>query len=262
MAERFVQLYSEEDWTYWDDDSWHGQDWYDSSQDWSEDWSDWNLGAQPVFAATGSALSREVPNAGSPPLATQETAAVTIESTERSEERESLTPQLASNNPLLESPRRSSAAPKPVRPSLASRLFVGALMLIGTLSASVPPHPRSADDVIVDRMIGSHTPHDDSSSESSIEGQSELVPNPTGIGIDRLSDFHIQSGIVDRSWILFDSGASANCCPPWFASDYPLHPVGSDCPALRSISGKTLSILGKRIVELDCNGLVRAVLCL
>ena len=127
-------------------------------------------------------------------------------------------------------------------------------MLIGTLSASVPPHPRSADDVIVDRMIGSHTPHDDSSSESSIEGQSELVPNPTGIGIDRLSDFHIQSGIVDRSWILFDSGASANCCPPWFASDYPLHPVGSDCPALRSISGKTLSILGKRIVELDCNG--------
>ena len=73
-------------------------------------------------------------------------------------------------------------------------------MLIGTLSASVPPHPRGADDVIVDRMM-EVTPHMMTESESSIEGQSELVPNPTGIGIDRLSDFHIQSGIVDRSWI-------------------------------------------------------------
>ena len=33
-----------------------------------------------------------------------------------------------------------------------------------------------------------------------------------------------------------------------------MHLVGSDCPALRSISGKTLNIVGKRIVELDCGG--------
>ena len=60
--------------------------------------------------------------------------------------------------------------------------------------------------------------------------------------------------MIDKSWILFDSGASANCAPPWFGQDYPLHPVGSDCPALRSISGKTLNIVGKRIIELDCGG--------
>ena len=53
---------------------------------------------------------------------------------------------------------------------------------------------------------------------------------------------------------MFDSGASANCCPPWFAEDYPLLPVGSNCPILRSISGKTLDIIGKRVVELDCGG--------
>ena len=74
----------------------------------------------------------------------------------------------------------------------------------------------------------------------------------------------MQSGIVDKTWILFDSGASANCCPDWFAEDYPLLPVGDDCPSLRSISGKALDILGRRVVELDCNGsfIVCSVLCL
>ena len=41
---------------------------------------------------------------------------------------------------------------------------------------------------------------------------------------------------------------------PWFAEDYPLLSVGSDCPALRSVSGKTLQVLGRRVVELDCDG--------
>ena len=38
---------------------------------------------------------------------------------------------------------------------------------------------------------------------------------------DSLIGFHPQAGLVDKSWILFDSGACANCCPEWFAPDYP-----------------------------------------
>ena len=33
---------------------------------------------------------------------------------------------------------------------------------------------------------------------------------------DSLIGFHMQAGLVDKSWILFDSGACANCCPEWF----------------------------------------------
>ena len=66
---------------------------------------------------------------------------------------------------------------------------------------------------------------------SSVETDSQSSTSVGGIGseqctIDKLTGFHLQSGIVDKSWILLDSGASANCCPPWFADDYPLLSVG------------------------------------
>ena len=95
-------------------------------------------------------------------------------------------------------------------------------MLIGTLSSSVPVCPDIGSNFLTQN------------SQNLIESSGS---EPVG-HIDRLAEFHLQSGIVDRSWILFDSGASANCCPSWFTSDYPLLPVGSDCPALRSISGR------------------------
>ena len=116
---------------------------------------------------------------------------------------------------------------------MAGKLFIGAL-LIGTLSSSVPDSP------VMEK--GSHT----ITSEESIDSEQSKT--------DRITEFHLPSGIVDKSWILFDSGASANCCPPWFADDYPLLSVGLDCPALRSISGKTLQVLGRRVVKLDCDG--------
>ena len=107
-------------------------------------------------------------------------------------------------------------------------------MLTGTLSSSVPDCP------VIEKVSQSVT------SEESIDSEQSKT--------DRNTKFHLQSGIVDKTWILFDSGASANCCPPWFAKDYPLHSVGSDCPALRSISGKTLQVLGRRVVEPYCDG--------
>ena len=53
---------------------------------------------------------------------------------------------------------------------------------------------------------------------------------------DSLIGFHMQAGLVDKSWILFDSGACANCCPEWFAPDYPTLPLNESAPSLRSLS--------------------------
>ena len=69
---------------------------------------------------------------------------------------------------------------------------------------------------------------------------------------DSLTGFHMQAGLVDKSWILFDSGACANCCPEWFAPDYPTLPLNESAPSLRSLSGKTLDVQGRKIVQLDC----------
>ena len=69
---------------------------------------------------------------------------------------------------------------------------------------------------------------------------------------DSLIGFHTQAGLVDKSWILFDSGACANCCPEWFAPDYPTLPLNESAPSLRSLSGKTLDVQGRKIVQLDC----------
>ena len=44
----------------------------------------------------------------------------------------------------------------------------------------------------------------------------------------------------DETWILFDSGAAANCCPPDFAPEFPLLRLDERAPPLKSISGQTL----------------------
>ena len=53
---------------------------------------------------------------------------------------------------------------------------------------------------------------------------------PVGFG-DSLVEFHMQAGLVDKTWILFDSGACANCCPEWFVPDYPTLPLNENCGA-------------------------------
>ena len=62
----------------------------------------------------------------------------------------------------------------------------------------------------------------------------------------------MQAGLVDKTWILFDSGACAHCCPEWFAPEYPVLPLNEIAPSLRSLSGKTLDVQGRKIVQLDC----------
>ena len=54
----------------------------------------------------------------------------------------------------------------------------------------------------------------------------------------------------DETWILFDSGAAANCCPPDFAPEFPLLRLDERVPPLKSISGQTLNIYGRKLVAL------------
>ena len=74
------------------------------------------------------------------------------------------------------------------------------------------------------------------------------MPENDPIGFDdSLIEFHMQAGLVDKTWILFDSGAYANCGPQWFAQDYPVLPLSERAPSLRSLSGKTLDAQGRKI---------------
>ena len=58
----------------------------------------------------------------------------------------------------------------------------------------------------------------------------------------------------DETWILFDSGAAANCCPPDFAPEFPLLQLDERAPPLKSISGQTLSIHGRKLAALEIEG--------
>ena len=62
----------------------------------------------------------------------------------------------------------------------------------------------------------------DSSSSSSSDGDiaqcdGDTALEPLDVAIDKVSEFHVQSGIVDKTWVLFDSDASADGCPNSFA---------------------------------------------
>ena len=58
----------------------------------------------------------------------------------------------------------------------------------------------------------------------------------------------------DETWILFDSGAAANCCPPDFAPEFPLLRLDERAPPLKSISGQTLNIYGRKLVAFEIEG--------
>ena len=73
---------------------------------------------------------------------------------------------------------------------------------------------------------------------------------------DVLDLFHetcLASLSLQEHWVLFDSGPAAHCCPANYASDYPLLPLGENPPKLRSVTGKPLTIYGRRLVRYNCD---------
>ena len=49
----------------------------------------------------------------------------------------------------------------------------------------------------------------------------------------------------DETWILFDPGAAATCCPPEFAPQFSLLQLDERAPPFKSISGQTFNIYGR-----------------
>ena len=70
-----------------------------------------------------------------------------------------------------------------------------------------------------------------------------------------LADHLVASTTLDANhWILFDSVASANCCPKDFGSEWPLLPLNGEPPPLRSISGQPLHVYGRRLIRMTLDG--------
>eukprot|EP00439_Symbiodinium_sp_Y106_P082471 s1297_g21.t2 len=70
-----------------------------------------------------------------------------------------------------------------------------------------------------------------------------------------LEEHLIASTLEDSEpWIFFDSGAATHCCPKGFASERPLLPLTGKAPPLRSISGQSLTVYGRRLVKVDFEG--------
>ena len=86
-----------------------------------------------------------------------------------------------------------------------------------------------------------------------IGGASTLPRTALGeLTLNKLSLFRTQAGATDKRWILFGCGEYAHRYPEWLAKDYTLLPVYQVPLARKSISGKTLNILGRRTAQLDC----------
>ena len=55
---------------------------------------------------------------------------------------------------------------------------------------------------------------------------------------------------IDTSWIMFDSGAAAHCCPKHFAPEWQTLPLKGSKPPLRSVTGQPLHVYGRKLVGL------------
>ena len=205
-----------DEWSSWDDYDW-SQDWIGSLDDWSGDWSwsedDWNYWSDDWSWGSQDWWSAEQPNA-SASSGSRSTANVPQDpaKSEPSQNVAAVTVETQDQNaarPSRTSRRGTWNDDESVRWSLPADWCV----------ECCPVHSRN-------------------------------VPENDQLGCDdRLVEFHMQAGLVDKSWILFDSGACANCCPEWFA---PILPLNESAPSLWSLSGKTLDVQGRKIVQLDC----------
>ena len=152
----------ENDWNWdWNDDDaswwygdWQGADdwWYDDwcdddyswwSDDWSYDWSETGLADQ----SQSQPLLQPQTNIARASGAVETAAAVmTSPVIESGEEEIGGTEELASSsNPLLSQRRVRGGIARPSQPGLLSKMFIGALMLIGVLSTGVPARVESIE---------------------------------------------------------------------------------------------------------------------
>ena len=247
----------------WDDDWW----WSTWDEGWSDAWTDtsWSVVPAPVEKATSLAA----PLAPEPKATSGATvSAVTLELVAKAA---SKAPAKASGLALAAVTLGSMFAGTSscLVPSPCHEVSLGC-MLEGRVdfddfSASVPCGDSSLHLLSWElSLVVYHLPHQDEFGD----GTDVLHPKTLedwGLGnLDTpffdpyLAEYEVVVASVDHpqdeTWILFDSGATANCCPPDFAPEFPLLRLDERAPPLESISGQILNIYGRKLVAFEIEG--------
>ena len=229
-----------DDWSYGFDYDWTQLDWYDDSDwrdfGWTDNWT-WSTGSDSTGA---SALSQP-----QQPAASSSTAASSTSFTGQTAAGQASPPNvsalhstvnvadLETGETMTHSPgRRTGTVTRPVRTGTGLlNAFVSVIAVMNSFGKpqGLPLIPETVSSPVVattdeyDDVLGRH--HEDCISS--------LSPK--------------------EHWILFDSGAAAHCCPLDYAPDYPLLPVGKNPPKLRSVTGKPLNIIGRKLIRYDAS---------
>ena len=230
-----------DDWSYGFDYDWTQLDWYDDS-DWydygcADNWT-WSTGSDSTGA---SALSQP-----QQPAASSSTAASSTSFTDVQSGQTAPPPNVSALHPAvnvtdLETGETMTHTPSRRTGSLTRPLRAGTGLLSTLVSV-----------IAVMNSFGKPQglpliPETVSSPEVTISDEYYDV-------LGRHHEDCISSLSPKEHWILFDSGAAAHCCPLDYAPDYPLLPVGKNPPKLRSVTGKPLNIIGRKLIRYDASG--------
>ena len=229
-----------DDWSYGFDYDWTQLDWYDDSDwydyGWTDNWT-WSTGSD----STGtSALSQP-----QQPAASSSTAASSTSFTGQTAAGQQ-TPNVSAlhstvNVTDLETGETMAHTPSRRTGSLTRSLRTGTGLLGNIVSVIAvmnsfgrPQGLPLIPETVSSRRVNTTDEYDDVLGRHHEDCVSSLSPK--------------------EHWILFDSGAAAHCCPLEYAPDYPLLPVGKNPPKLRSVTGKPLNIIGRKLIRYDASG--------
>ena len=285
VEENFEQTWTDEDWTSWEDfegdwtvnavsdGSWDFHDYYDDSWDygyWDDSW-DWYSYSDPLWESQEPA--------GSGTKGTLEQPSGSSSSTLQSP----LPPQGSVSAVSAVNSRQSSTfekgkAPTAKTSSMANVALFAAVMMSTVSRGSslcVPTFGQNTgEDMftgLVDFCPSRGYPTFDRLSKKAcispvvtfmnetVREKKDTLFSVENLGMSLNTNFHdlwlaehlLASTTLDsEQWILFDSGASANCCPKDFGADWPLLPLNGEPPPLRSISGQPLHVYGRRLIRM------------
>ena len=230
-----------DDWSYGFDYDWTQLDWYDDSDWYDYGWTDtwtWSTGSD----STGtSALSQPQQPAASSSTAASSTSFTGVQSGQTAATPNMSALHSAVNVTDLETGETITHTPSRRTGSLTRPLRTGAGLLSAIVSviAVMNSFGRPQGLPLIPETV--------SSPEVNISDEYDDV-------LGRHHEDCISSLPPKEHWILFDSGAAAHCCPLDYAPDYPLLPVGRNPPKLRSVTGKPLIIIGRKLVRYDASG--------
>lgn len=254
-----------DDWTSWDDPSYFGDygdswddyfignvghdDWW-TSDDWTS-WDDWSWDPSWTSWTWNEAGQSSTAGTSVPPTLQQAQTRTSVQVSEVPDTAPGNQGTSAKVSAVLAEPPGLQESQISRQSTGTSRSAVTSMMLaaitLNTLGVgtSVPLGPVTTS--------GSGYPQHHRENETNF-------PSLESVGLGHLSlpefsDFMMDQHMViassvDPSWILFDSGAAANCCPKNFAPEWPILPINGSKPPLRSVTGQPLHVYGRKLVGL------------